>query len=133
MNTLRVDIALYNKQMKLPGAKNAVVTPDKTTKYLLSATHASGRHKARFFAAFGFSADLAEQLASALIRHANEHEVTKIETSPFGTRYVIDGQIMSPDCVFHAKLDTDSAANWTPGPRQTGQAFQGKLDTLKKS
>lgn len=97
MNTLRVDIALYNKQMKLPGAKNAVVTPDKTTKYLLSATHASGRHKARFFAAFGFSADLAEQLASALIRHANEHEVTKIETSPFGTRYVIDGQIMSPD------------------------------------
>ena len=35
-------------------------------------------------------------------------------------------------CVFRAKLDSDSAANWTPVPRQPGQAFQGKLDTLKE-
>jgi predicted ABC-type ATPase len=26
-----------------------------------------------------------------------------------------------PYCVFHAKLDTDSTANWTPSPAQTGQ------------
>jgi hypothetical protein len=32
-------------------------------------------------------------------------------------------------CVFRAKLDTHSTANWTLGPAQTGQAFHGKLDT----
>lgn len=40
--------------------------------------------------------------------------------------------LMRAMCVFRAKLDSDSAANWTPVPRQTGQAFQGKLDTLKE-
>lgn len=32
-------------------------------------------------------------------------------------------------CVFHTKLDTDSAANWTVIPAQTGHAFRGKLDS----
>jgi hypothetical protein len=33
------------------------------------------------------------------------------------------------DCVFHAKVDTDSTASWTVIPRQAGHLFQGKLDT----
>lgn len=33
------------------------------------------------------------------------------------------------ECVFRAKLDTHSTANWTPSPAQTGHAFHGKLDT----
>ncbi len=32
-------------------------------------------------------------------------------------------------CVFHTKLITDSTANWTLIPRQTGQRFQSKLDS----
>jgi hypothetical protein len=32
-------------------------------------------------------------------------------------------------CVFRANLDTDSAANWTVIPPQTGHASHGKLDT----
>lgn len=32
-------------------------------------------------------------------------------------------------CEFRAKLDTDSAANWTVIPAQTGHAFRGKLDS----
>jgi hypothetical protein len=32
-------------------------------------------------------------------------------------------------CVFHAKLDTHSTANWTPSPAQTGHSFHVKLDT----
>jgi hypothetical protein len=32
-------------------------------------------------------------------------------------------------CVFRAKLDTHSTANWTLGPAQTGHAFHAKLDT----
>lgn len=39
---------------------------------------------------FGFSIEAWEVLAEALRRHAAEHKVTKIETSPFGTRYVIE-------------------------------------------
>jgi len=38
-------------------------------------------------------------------------------------------QILRRGCVFRGKVDTDSAANWTLIPRQTGQGFQGKLDT----
>lgn len=37
--------------------------------------------------------------------------------------------IASPGCVFRAKLDTDSAANWTVIPAQTGHGFRGKLDS----
>jgi hypothetical protein len=32
-------------------------------------------------------------------------------------------------CVFRAKLDTHSTANWTLIPRQSGRPFQRKLDT----
>jgi hypothetical protein len=32
-------------------------------------------------------------------------------------------------CVFHAKVDTDSTASWTPIPRQAGHRFHGKLDS----
>lgn len=83
--------------MKLPGLDGAVIASQKITGYLLSATHPNGRHKARYFASFGFSASAWERLAEALLRHANEHEVTQQEASPFGMRYVIDGSMLSPD------------------------------------
>lgn len=34
--------------------------------------------------------------------------------------------------LFHGKSITDSTANWTPGPAQTGQQFRVKLDSLKR-
>lgn len=83
--------------MKLPGLDGAVIDPKKITGYLLAETHPNGRHKARYFTGLGFSVSSWEQLAEALIRHANEHEVVKQETSPFGIRYVIEGNIQSPD------------------------------------
>lgn len=36
-------------------------------------------------------------MAEALLRHAIEHDVTKIEASLFGTRYVIEGAIAAVD------------------------------------
>jgi len=39
----------------------------------------------------GFSSDAWEDLVKALLRHAAENEVVKIEDSPFGTRYIIEG------------------------------------------
>ena len=38
----------------------------------------------------------------------------------------------SGNCVFRAKLDTHSTANWTSGPAQTGHRFRSKLDSLKR-
>ena len=72
--------------MKLPNVDAAVVSEDKITGYLLSPTHRDGRHKAAFFLGFGFAVDAWQTLASALLKHAADHEVAKVENTPFGTR-----------------------------------------------
>ncbi|MCT7953795.1 DUF6883 domain-containing protein [Laspinema palackyanum] len=83
--------------MKLPNYKQAIVPQTKITQYLLSLTHPDGKSKAKFFLNFGFEVDSWEIMANALINHAANHELAKIEASPFGTRYVIEGRVMTPD------------------------------------
>ena len=83
--------------MKLPNHKEAIIPYEKISGYLLSTTHRDGRHKAAFFTRYGFSLDSWENLAESLLRHASDHEVNKIEESPFGTRYIIDGIMVAPD------------------------------------
>ena len=83
--------------MKLPNVEAAVVPEEKITGYLLSTTHRDGRHKAAFFLGFGFAANAWQTLAAALLKHAAEHEVAKAESTPFGTRYVVEGTIETPD------------------------------------
>lgn len=36
-------------------------------------------------------------LAEAIKRHASMNEVLRVEASPFGTRYVVEGPLMTPD------------------------------------
>lgn len=83
--------------MKLPSGERTVVPQQKITEYLLSLSHREGRGKAAFFTRFGFSVDVWRELATALRQHAVGHEVTKVEDSPFGMRYVIEGTIVTPD------------------------------------
>ncbi len=83
--------------MKLPNAERAVVPGNKVTRYLLSATHPQGRHKATFFKRHGFSTNSWHELAASLVRHAAEHDVAGVDRSPFGTRYIIEGDLGSPD------------------------------------
>jgi hypothetical protein len=83
--------------MKLPNLEAAVVSEEKIKGYLLSATHRDGRHKAAFFVGYSYSVDDWQKLALALRRHAEENEVAKVEDSPFGKRYVIEGTIHAPD------------------------------------
>ena len=83
--------------MKLPNYQNAIVGERKLVQYLMSVSHLYGRHKAAFFGAFGFSASDCESLAQALLKHAAEHEVTNVEDSPFGRRYIVEGAITAPD------------------------------------
>jgi hypothetical protein len=83
--------------LKLPNYENAVISETKITGYLLSTKHRDGRSKAEFFTRLGFSSDAWEDLVKALLRHAAENEVAKIEDSPFGTRYIIEGFLLAPD------------------------------------
>jgi len=82
--------------LKLPNYEHAVVSEAKITGYLLSTKHRDGRSKAEFFMRLGFSSDAWEDLVKALLRHATENEVAKIEDSPFGTRYIIEGTLFAP-------------------------------------
>jgi hypothetical protein len=77
--------------MKLPNYERVVMTRKKVVDYLLSDTHRDGRHKAAFFKRFGFTVREWEKAASALREHAAEHDVTRVETSLYGQRYVIEG------------------------------------------
>jgi hypothetical protein len=83
--------------LKLPNYEKAVISDTKITGYLLSTKHRDGRSKAEFFTRSGFSSDAWEDLVKALLRHAAENEVAKIEDSPFGTRYIIEGVLVAPD------------------------------------
>lgn len=82
--------------MKLPNVERAIVPREKIRDYLLSPSHKDGRGKAAFFSRFGFTLQAWQTLADALLQHAAEHEVTKIEETPFGTRFVIEGELKTP-------------------------------------
>jgi hypothetical protein len=83
--------------MKLPNYEHVVITREKVVDYLLSDAHRDGRHKAAFFKRFGFVVREWEKAALALREHAAEHDVTRVEPSPYGQRYVIEGIVRSPD------------------------------------
>src|SRR5438874_647252 len=83
--------------MNLPKVDAVEIPEEKITGYLLSTTHRDGQHKAAFFLGHGFTLDAWQLLAAALRQHAANHEVAKVEDSPFGKRYVIEGTMNTPD------------------------------------
>jgi hypothetical protein len=83
--------------VKLPNVERAEITEEKITGYLLSVTHRDGRHKAAFFMSYGFAAQNWEVLAKALRQHAAENKLAKTEQTPFGTRYVVEGPLQTPN------------------------------------
>lgn len=82
---------------RLPSAERAIVDGTKITEYLLNAAHPDNGGKARFFLSLGFSTASPMLLAAALRLQAISGEVVQESTSAHGTKYVIDGQIESPD------------------------------------
>ena len=83
--------------MKLPNAEQALVPLAKVVDYLLSETHASGRHKAAFFRRYGCRDENWQDLAARLKLHALEHDCAREEPSPFGRRFVVEGIMEMPD------------------------------------
>lgn len=82
--------------MELPRSREAVVSEQKITGYLLSETHPVGKAKAKFFKSLEFSQDDISRLREALVSIAVFNEVTEAVSTPFGMKYVIDGEIVSP-------------------------------------
>jgi hypothetical protein len=82
--------------MRLPNAQRATVDPQKVIGYLLNTGHPVGRFKARFFRSLGFDESNASALEGQLLRIAQDGEVIEAKSSPYGTKYVIDGQVESP-------------------------------------
>lgn len=83
--------------MKLPNWQRGVIEQAKLITYLLSPSHPLGHHKAAFFLRCGFSVDKWYKLARALKRHAGQYDVAKVEESPFGRRYVVEGELTALD------------------------------------
>ncbi|HEY7551893.1 MAG TPA: hypothetical protein VH913_20515 [Hyphomicrobiaceae bacterium] len=81
----------------VPNCDHAIVDPVKISDYLLSETHPVGRSKARFFRRFGFGEDAPEELTQALLAHVRDCPLATIEVSPYGTKYRVEGRLISPD------------------------------------
>lgn len=83
--------------MKLPYADAAITPEPKVTEYLLSLTHPAGRSKAAYFMRFGFDRAQWQVFASALRRHAAEHDVVETDDTPYGRSYTVEGPLSAPD------------------------------------
>jgi hypothetical protein len=81
----------------VPACDRATIDPAKIQNYLLSPTHPVGRLKARFFGRFGFDASDPDEFIRALLSHVRDNPVATTETSPFGTKYRVEGPLPSPD------------------------------------
>jgi hypothetical protein len=82
--------------MKLPRNINAVIPQSKIIDYLLSETHSVGKAKAKYFKMLGYNQDNCEELKDALILVAHDNEVTEIIDTPYGNKYIIDGNLVTP-------------------------------------
>ena len=82
--------------MHLPDREHAFIPPAKLSNYLLSLSHPAGRSKARFLLAVGYRMETPEVLEQALLSIAYETEVTDMERSAHGVKYVIEGQVQAP-------------------------------------
>jgi hypothetical protein len=82
--------------MPLPNADQAIVPAEKLTNYLLSETHPVGKLKARFFRSLGYDERNVDLLREQLREIARSGVVSKFDPSPYGTKYIVDGQLISP-------------------------------------
>ncbi len=82
--------------MKLPQGDKAIVPEEKLLDYILSETHYTGKFKAKFFRSLGFKEVNVTLLEKALRKIAKSVQITSLSVSPYGTKYILDGKIISP-------------------------------------
>jgi len=72
------------------------VDPLKIVGYLLSENHPSGRSKAKFFNAEGFTLDHPERLEAMLLDHGRSAPVAKVQQNRHGAIRVLEGAARTP-------------------------------------
>jgi hypothetical protein len=82
--------------MSLPNSEKAYVPRQKLKDYLLSETHAVGKAKAKYFRSLGYTERNADQLAGDLLKIAKSEGVSQEVASDYGTKYIIDGDLVTP-------------------------------------
>ena len=82
--------------MRLPSADAVEIDVRKVRDYLLSAKHPIGRHKARFFAALGFTEVAVTEFIAEIRRIAASEDVVSVEDTEFGRKYTVGGQLKGP-------------------------------------
>jgi hypothetical protein len=85
--------------MELPNEAKAYISTSKIIDYLLSETHAVGKSKSKFFRSFGFDETNIIQFGQGLIKIAQTEEVTATTENLYGTKYIIDGELETPNGV----------------------------------
>lgn len=83
--------------MELPNKSRAYVPLEKVIDYLLSETHPVGKSKAKYFRSYGFNDENASDLAQGLLIIAQNFPVESSERSRFGVKYVLDGELETPN------------------------------------
>jgi hypothetical protein len=82
--------------LNLPDGVTLLVEATKIREYLLSPTHPVGRLKAVFFGSLGFGQDSPGDLAAALEVHAASGRVVDHVITPYGTKFVVEGELVGP-------------------------------------
>lgn len=83
--------------MKLPNADLAVIPDQKVTNYLLDEYHPQNKGKAKFYKMVGYTTNNPQILIKTLKTLAQNGDVTGIEPTPRGTKYVVEGSINAPN------------------------------------
>jgi uncharacterized membrane protein YidH (DUF202 family) len=83
--------------LNLPNSRHTRIEREKITSYLLSTCSSGGRSKAKFFSGFGFRIEQWQIFADALRVHGASHEVLRTTETSYGTKYIINGSLETPD------------------------------------
>lgn len=82
--------------MKLPYRQKVIIPKEKLTEYLLSSTHLVGKFKAKFFRRLGYDESNVDKLIVTIRKIAQNEEVVEKASSPYGTKYIIEGKVTTP-------------------------------------
>ncbi len=82
--------------MRFPQKTEFEIPDEKLFEYLFSESHSVGKWKAAFFFSIGFGHHNAQLLKEALMKVAIENDYAKVVENLYGTKYVVDGDIVTP-------------------------------------
>jgi Domain of unknown function (DUF6883) len=80
--------------MKLPFLDSIIIEESKLSDYLLNPNHPDGGVKAKFLIEKKFDKD---SFKTAHTKQAEGEDVKEIKKTEFGTKYIIESEIKSPD------------------------------------